>query len=85
MSISSHAIKFAAPRKDAEGRIALVGMTFDELKNTMTEQGLPAFRAKQVWHWIYQRGVKDFASMGNLPKDSKVTNWAKPLFVHTNN
>ena len=71
MSISSHAIKFAAPRKDAEGRIALVGMTFDELKNTMTEQGLPAFRAKQVWHWIYQRGVKDFASMGNLPKDMK--------------
>jgi 23S rRNA (adenine2503-C2)-methyltransferase len=37
----------------------------------MAAQGLPAFRAKQVWHWIYQRGLRSFAEMGNLPKEMR--------------
>lgn len=69
MSISSHAQKFAAPRKDAEGRIALIGLNLEEMKEALSAHGLPAFRAKQVWHWIYHRGVKGFDDMGNLPKD----------------
>ncbi len=69
MSIASHAGKFAAPPTDAQGRIPLIGLTADELKEVLSVHNLPAFRAKQVWHWIYHRGVKDFESMGNLPKD----------------
>lgn len=69
MSIASHAGKFAAPPTDAEGRIPLIGLNAWELKELLTSQGLPAFRAKQVWHWIYHRGARDFDSMGNLPKD----------------
>ncbi len=69
MSISSHVARFSAPTKDAKGRLALVGLTLDELKQLFADDGLPAFRAKQVWHWMYHRGVADFASMANLPKD----------------
>ncbi len=71
MSVSSHATSFAAPRTDAEGRIQLIGMNLAEMQETMAAHGLPNFRSKQVWHWIYQRGVRDFESMGNLPKDMR--------------
>jgi 23S rRNA (adenine2503-C2)-methyltransferase len=33
--------------------------------------GIPAFRAKQVWNWVYKRGVHDFSLMENLPKDMR--------------
>lgn len=71
MSTTSHASKFAAPRTDAAGRIALIGLSLPEMIAAMEEHGLPKFRAKQVWHWIYHRGVTDFESMQNLPKDMR--------------
>jgi 23S rRNA (adenine2503-C2)-methyltransferase len=71
MSTTSHASKFAAPRTDAAGRIALIGLNLPEMIAAMEEHGLPKFRAKQVWHWIYNRGVTDFEAMGNLPKDMR--------------
>lgn len=69
MSVSSHATKFAAPRTDAEGRIALIGMPAAQLESVMADRGLPAFRARQIWHWIYSRGARDFDSMTNLSKE----------------
>lgn len=71
MSVSSHAGKFAAPRVDASGRMALIGMSLPEMQEALAIHDLPKFRAKQVWNWIYQRGVRDFESMGNLPKDMR--------------
>lgn len=71
MSIETHANKFAAPRTDSAGRIALIGMTLPQMAAAMKADGLPAFRAKQVWHWVYRRGVTDFDAMGNLPKDMR--------------
>lgn len=72
MSVSSHAGKFAAPRVDASGRMALIGMSLPEMQEALAIHGLPKFRAKQVWNWIYQRGARNFESMGNLPKDMRV-------------
>jgi 23S rRNA (adenine2503-C2)-methyltransferase len=69
MSVTSHASSFAAPRTDASGRIPLIGLSQEELQHTLEAHNLPRFRAKQVWHWIYHRGVRDFESMVNLPKD----------------
>ncbi|MFN3827339.1 MAG: 23S rRNA (adenine(2503)-C(2))-methyltransferase RlmN [Micavibrio sp.] len=71
MSLSSHAGKFSAPRKDKAGRMALVGLSLQEMQDVLALHNLPKFRAKQIWNWIYQRGVKDFDSMGNLPKDMR--------------
>lgn len=71
MSTASHATKFAAPRTDAKGRIALIGLSLPEMQAALTLHNLPGFRAKQVWHWIYQRGVRTFDLMANLPKDMR--------------
>lgn len=69
MSVSSHAQKFAAPRIDAAGRIPLIGLNLAEMQELFAPHGFPAFRTKQVWHWVYQRGVRDFEAMVNVPKD----------------
>ncbi len=43
-------------------------MYFDELSASLKEFGLPAFRAKQVWQWLHQKGVGSFDEMTNLSK-----------------
>ncbi len=71
MSVASHASKFSAPPVNAAGQIPLIGLNLAEMQAALAEHNLPSFRAKQVWHWIYQRGVRDFDSMANLPKDMR--------------
>ncbi|HEX6441793.1 MAG TPA: 23S rRNA (adenine(2503)-C(2))-methyltransferase RlmN [Stellaceae bacterium] len=46
----------------------LVGITRAELTAEMAGFGAEPFRARQLWHWIYHRGVIDFAAMTNLAK-----------------
>jgi 23S rRNA (adenine2503-C2)-methyltransferase len=57
-----------APGTDPASRINLIGLSRDELAAAFAELGLPAFRARQVWHWIYHRGATDFAAMTTLAK-----------------
>lgn len=47
--------------------VDLKSMTLEELTAWFKEQGEPAFRAKQVFQWLY-RGVTDFDEMSNLSK-----------------
>jgi 23S rRNA (adenine2503-C2)-methyltransferase len=47
----------------------LVGLSRDELVAEMATLGAAPFRARQLWHWIYHRGVTDFAAMTTLAKD----------------
>ena len=46
----------------------LVGMSRAGLAEEMAAAGAAPFRARQLWHWIYHRGVGDFADMTNLAK-----------------
>ena len=39
----------------------------DELSLLLKQEGLPAFRAKQVLEWLYKKGVDDYDAMTNLP------------------
>jgi 23S rRNA (adenine2503-C2)-methyltransferase len=48
---------------------SIFNLSFDELTTLLTHWGLPAFRAKQVWGWLYQRLAASFADMTDLPKD----------------
>ena len=61
------------PRKVPEGPVNLVGLTRDALRDALMAAGTPEkqvkMRAGQVWQWIYQKGVRDFAEMTNLSKD----------------
>ena len=70
-SIEKHERVFAAPKFDSEGRQNIIGLSKDELIALMQEFQVPPFRAKQIWHWIYQRGVQSFNDMNNIPKDMK--------------
>ncbi len=54
-------------------RIELVGQSRQELDRTLAALGLPPFRARQVWHWIYHRGVTDFAEMTTLARPLRET------------
>ncbi|MBV8493389.1 MAG: 23S rRNA (adenine(2503)-C(2))-methyltransferase RlmN, partial [Alphaproteobacteria bacterium] len=46
----------------------LVGVSREELAEEMARFGAEPFRARQLWHWIYHRGVTDFAAMTSLSK-----------------
>ena len=49
-------------------RKSLIGLSRDELAGEMLAIGEKPFRAKQLWHWIYNRGETDFAKMTSLAK-----------------
>src|ERR1700681_1675814 len=51
-----------------ERRPNLVGLSRAELAAEMAEFGAEPFRARQLWHWIYHRGVTDFTGMTSLAK-----------------
>jgi 23S rRNA (adenine2503-C2)-methyltransferase len=68
MSTTAHALNFAPPAAPADGRKNLVGLDRAELEAEIVALGEPAFRARQLWHWIYHRGVTDFAAMTSLAK-----------------
>ncbi len=69
MSINAHGSAFSAPKTDATGRTPLIGLSLEELEQTLGQLGFPKFRSKQIWHWIYQRGAADFEAMNNVPKE----------------
>ncbi|MAM24411.1 MAG: 23S rRNA (adenine(2503)-C(2))-methyltransferase RlmN [Rhodobacteraceae bacterium] len=60
------------PRKLPDGPVNLVGMTREKMRDTLIAHGTPEKQAKmrvgQIWQWIYQWGVRDFALMTNLAK-----------------
>jgi 23S rRNA (adenine2503-C2)-methyltransferase len=67
-STQAHAARFAPPAALIDGKRNLVGMDMDELKAALKERGVEAFRAKQIWSWIYCHGVRDLNAMTNLAK-----------------
>src|SRR5881398_2308067 len=46
----------------------LLAFTLPQLQQWLVERGEAPFRAKQVYSWLYQQLVTDFAAMTNLPQ-----------------
>ena len=46
----------------------IFGLTIEELQEVLVAKGLKKFRAKQIFQWLYQKSVFDFAAMHNLSK-----------------
>ncbi|UVO54973.1 23S rRNA (adenine(2503)-C(2))-methyltransferase RlmN [Sphingomonas sp. SUN039] len=71
----------AEPRPD--GKIDLVGLSKVEMREALTTAGLDAkgakLRAKQIWHWVYNRGVTDFALMTDIARAQQP--WLTERFV----
>src|SRR3954468_2852943 len=63
----------ASPR--ADGRQELVGLRKEQIRASFETAGLEPkqakLRAKQMWHWIYNRGVSDFAAMSDIAKPQR--------------
>jgi 23S rRNA (adenine2503-C2)-methyltransferase len=74
-----------APAARADGRTELVGMSREQIRAALEAAGLDAkpakLRAKQIWHWIYHRGVSDFAIMSDIAKAQR--EWLAAHFVIT--
>ena len=68
MSTALHTAVFEAPPQAPDTKRSLVGLSREELTALMAEIGEPAFRARQLWHWIYHRGETDFDKMTSLAK-----------------
>ena len=75
MPIPGHVDPVPVPRGEtarADGRIDLVGLAKEEIRAALAAAGLETkgakLRAKQLWHWIYNRGVTDFSMMTDIAK-----------------
>jgi 23S rRNA (adenine2503-C2)-methyltransferase len=48
-------------------------LTLKELRDWMVEHELPAYRAGQVWRWLYEKRAGGFDDMTDLPKALRTT------------
>jgi 23S rRNA (adenine2503-C2)-methyltransferase len=44
----------------------------DELREFLIEHKIPAFRAKQIEHWVFQKWIVEPEKMGNISKELKL-------------
>lgn len=55
---------------DIASKINLLNLTHSELDAFITQElNEPAFRARQLWQWIWQKIAPDFDSMSNISKN----------------
>lgn len=50
----------------------IIGLSKEELAQTLSDLGEKPFRAKQIWQWLYFRGARSFDEMTNLSKDLRL-------------
>src|SRR5262245_29991394 len=50
-------------------RLDLADLELSSMEAALVERGHERFRARQLFSWIYRRGVTDFEAMTNLPRD----------------
>ena len=52
----------------ADGRLELLGASREDIAELVAQIGEPGFRVKQIWHWLYHHGVRNFDQMANISK-----------------
>ncbi|MBR6408624.1 MAG: 23S rRNA (adenine(2503)-C(2))-methyltransferase RlmN [Alphaproteobacteria bacterium] len=50
----------------------IIGLSKEELSLFLEEMGEKTYRVKQLWQWLYFKGVKSFDEMTNLSKDLRL-------------
>ncbi|WP_204337590.1 hypothetical protein, partial [Klebsiella pneumoniae] len=57
------------------GKPTLIGLSRAEMGEALAEIGVAErqvkMRVAQLWHWLYVRGVSDFADMLNISRDMR--------------
>jgi 23S rRNA (adenine2503-C2)-methyltransferase len=69
-ALSEYPVAGAVPSggAPAASRRNLAGLGREALAAEMAAFGAEPFRTRQLWHWIYHRGVTDFPSMTSLSR-----------------
>ena len=69
----------------ADGKVELIGLPREKIRAVLEGAGLEPkqakLRAKQIWHWIYNRGVGEFIAMTDIAKAQQP--WFAERFVVT--
>ena len=52
----------------SEHSAVLLGMSLAELTAWIQEQGQPAYRGKQLYQWLYQKGARSLSEISVFPK-----------------
>jgi 23S rRNA (adenine2503-C2)-methyltransferase len=75
MPIPGHVDPVTVPRDAtprADGRVDLIGLPKADIRAALEAAGMEnkqaRLRAKQLWHWIYNRGATDFCAMTDIAK-----------------
>ncbi len=86
MQIPGHIDPVPLPAKvtpRADGRVDLIGLSVAEIRSVLIEAGLEEkqgkLRSKQLFHWMYHRGINDFALMTDMSKTLRP--WLAERFV----
>jgi len=59
----------SARSKTEDGRVNLKSMGAADLERFATGIGQPAYRGRQLFHWMYGKAARSFDEMTSLPKD----------------
>jgi len=75
MPIPGHIDPVPVPRANTprtDGRVDVVGLSREDLREALAAAGMEPkqakLRAKQIWHWVYNRGATDFHQMTDIAK-----------------
>jgi 23S rRNA (adenine2503-C2)-methyltransferase len=52
-----------------ENKIDILSLSLNEIKEFLNEKGEKAFRAKQIYEWLWKKPVSSFEGMTNISKD----------------
>ena len=55
--------------KPQQSTVSIVELERSTLEQLLADRGIERFRARQLFGWIYKRGVASFDAMTNLPRD----------------
>ncbi|NGP45050.1 23S rRNA (adenine(2503)-C(2))-methyltransferase RlmN [Bacillaceae bacterium SIJ1] len=68
MSLLSKQTKARPYHKPIDELPSIYSLELHELEGWLKEEGQPAFRAEQIYSWLYEKRVFSFDDMTNLPK-----------------
>ncbi|MFS0874537.1 23S rRNA (adenine(2503)-C(2))-methyltransferase RlmN [Solibacillus isronensis] len=57
-----------AKKEKPQLKPSIYSLRLDEMKDWLTANGEKAFRAAQIYEWLYEKRVQTFEEMSNLPK-----------------
>ena len=68
MDDATQIVSASVPAADPSARRSVLEMSREELEEVITAAGLPPFRARQLWRWVWRHGLTSFDEMSDLGK-----------------